>query len=196
VTTETTATNAPERRQAISDAALEVLGRKGSRGLTHRAVDQAAGLPPGSTSNYFRTRSALLSAALRRHIELDLPPDAELAEVPDLSLTKEQAKEIALAGLDHILQPDRRALLAARYELVLESTRRRALHEGFEQARERFITLVEALLRATGCSTPRRHAVQLVTAIDGILLDQLLATAAALDRRGIEEAIGRQLESC
>jgi DNA-binding transcriptional regulator YbjK len=196
VITETRATKASERRRVIADAALEVLGRKGSRGLTHRAVDQATGLPPGSTSNHFRTRSALLTAALRRHIELDLPPDADLAEVPDLSLTREQAGEIAIAGVDHILQPDRRALLAARYELVLESTRRGALHREFESARERFIGLVEALLRATGCSTPRRHAVQLVAVIDGILLDQLLATEAALDRSGIEEAVNRQLASC
>lgn len=56
---------APEparRRIEIADAALAVLAAEGSRGLTHRAVDEAAGLPSGSTSNHFRTRSALLEA--------------------------------------------------------------------------------------------------------------------------------------
>jgi hypothetical protein len=32
--------------------------------LTHRAVDREAGLAEGSTSNYFGTREALLTAAL------------------------------------------------------------------------------------------------------------------------------------
>lgn len=39
------------------------------RGLTHRAVDEAAGLPQGSTSNLARTRAALLEAAVRRLAE-------------------------------------------------------------------------------------------------------------------------------
>jgi DNA-binding transcriptional regulator YbjK len=176
--------------------ALEVLAAQGSRGLTHRAVDRAAGLPPGSTSNYFRTRSALLSAALRRHVELELPASGELEETPALSLSRDQAKGVILAGVDYILEPRRRALLAARYELVLESTRRPALKRDFEAARERFVRLAETLLRASGCSSPRPHAVQLVALIDGLLLDQLLATSFALDRKGIEQAIERQLATC
>ena len=39
------------------------------RQLTHRAVDAAAGLPIGSTSNRFRTRDSLLVAVLRRILE-------------------------------------------------------------------------------------------------------------------------------
>ncbi|HEX5919668.1 MAG TPA: TetR family transcriptional regulator, partial [Nocardioides sp.] len=45
----------PDRRTVLLDAALELVGTQGMRGLTHRAVDAAAGLPAGSTSNYFRT---------------------------------------------------------------------------------------------------------------------------------------------
>ena len=51
----------PDRRTTLLDAALELVGTQGMRGLTHRAVDAAADLPPGSTSNYFRTRAALLN---------------------------------------------------------------------------------------------------------------------------------------
>ena len=49
-----------DRRTEILDAALRVLAEHGMRGLTHRAVDEAAGIPPGSTSYYFRSRSALV----------------------------------------------------------------------------------------------------------------------------------------
>ncbi len=55
----------------MADAAIAVLADHGARGLTHRAVDQAAGLPPGTTSNYARTREALLTLTLTRIAELD-----------------------------------------------------------------------------------------------------------------------------
>jgi len=55
----------------VADAAIAVLADHGARGLTHRAVDQAAGLPPGTTSNYARTREALLTLTLTRIAELD-----------------------------------------------------------------------------------------------------------------------------
>lgn len=54
-----------ERRPAIARAALEVLGRHGSRGLTHRAIDQHLDMPRGTTSAYFRRREDLVGAAIR-----------------------------------------------------------------------------------------------------------------------------------
>jgi AcrR family transcriptional regulator len=59
------------RTRQVGDAAIAVLAGQGARGLTHRAVDRAAGLPPGTTSNYARTREALLTLALTRIAELD-----------------------------------------------------------------------------------------------------------------------------
>ena len=58
------------RRAEIADAAISTLARDGMRGLTHRAVDRAAGLPEGSASYYFRTRQALLQATVERLAEL------------------------------------------------------------------------------------------------------------------------------
>ena len=76
-----------DRRTDLLDAALELVGTQGMRGLTHRAVDTAAGVPPGSTSNYFRTREALVLGIVERYIvrerEMatgpggDVPPTAE-----------------------------------------------------------------------------------------------------------------------
>jgi AcrR family transcriptional regulator len=44
----------------VLEAAVELLGTEGLRSLTHARVDERAGLPKGSTSNYFRTRAQLL----------------------------------------------------------------------------------------------------------------------------------------
>jgi len=57
--------------RTITDAAIEVLAAQGVKGLTHRAVDTAADLPPGSTSYYLRTREALMEAAVQRLVETD-----------------------------------------------------------------------------------------------------------------------------
>ncbi|MGA5561115.1 TetR/AcrR family transcriptional regulator [Streptomyces platensis] len=65
----TPAPAAVPRHERIADAALTLLAERGMRGLTHRAVDEQAGLPQGSTSNVARTRAALLEAAVRRLAE-------------------------------------------------------------------------------------------------------------------------------
>ncbi|WP_412075157.1 TetR/AcrR family transcriptional regulator [Streptomyces xanthophaeus] len=67
-----TTSPAADRRTLIADTAIGLVAASGLRGLTHRAVDGAAGLPAGSTSYYFRTRTALIGACYRRLGELDL----------------------------------------------------------------------------------------------------------------------------
>src|SRR5258707_5112026 len=56
----------PSRREQLLDAAITLLGEQGVRAVTHRAVDAAAGVPAGSTSNCFRTRDALFNAIVER----------------------------------------------------------------------------------------------------------------------------------
>nr|MDA8322359.1 TetR/AcrR family transcriptional regulator [Actinomycetota bacterium] len=42
-----------ERRRALADAAIAILAGQGSHHLTHRTVDRRAGVPAGTTANYF-----------------------------------------------------------------------------------------------------------------------------------------------
>jgi AcrR family transcriptional regulator len=73
------------RTRQVGDAAIAVLAEHGARGLTHRAVDQAAGLPPGTTSNYARTRAALLTLVLTRIDELDTAEATGGVDVADVT---------------------------------------------------------------------------------------------------------------
>ena len=50
-------------RERALEAAVELLGSQGVRALSHARVDDRAGLPAGSTSNWFRTRRALHAVA-------------------------------------------------------------------------------------------------------------------------------------
>ena len=56
----------PSRREHLLDAAIRVLGERGVRAVTHRAVDAEAGVGTGLTANYFPTREALFEAIVAR----------------------------------------------------------------------------------------------------------------------------------
>ncbi|MEU1334766.1 TetR/AcrR family transcriptional regulator [Streptomyces sp. NPDC005865] len=160
-------TGAP-RTELIADAALALLAERGMRGLTHRAVDEAAGLPQGSTSNHARTRLALLETAVRRLAERE----AEVlnpAEMPAPAAGRDQlAAGLALA-LHRYLTGDHRRLLVARYELALEATRRPELRAYYDAAGAQFRQPLEALLRAAGSAAPELHTLSLVAWCDGLM---------------------------
>lgn len=59
----------PERRAALLDAAIELLARRGARGVTYRALDAHAGVPTGTALHYFRTRKELFSQLAYRVLE-------------------------------------------------------------------------------------------------------------------------------
>ncbi|MFF2568834.1 TetR/AcrR family transcriptional regulator [Streptomyces sp. NPDC101191] len=112
----------PERRAALVDAAIEVLAREGARGLTFRAVDTEAAVPPGTASNYFANRDDLLTQAGARVYERLQPGEEEIsrqqAASPDRETYKELMKEVV--GRVSSFRTGYLALL----ELRLEATRR------------------------------------------------------------------------
>lgn len=112
----------PERRTLLADAAVRVLSRQGSRGLTHRAIDDEAGVPKGTASNYFASRDEIIDAILAR-IGERLTPDpsvhAELARrSPGIELFTDYLRDIV-----HRLTADPDSTIAL-FELRLEATRR------------------------------------------------------------------------
>ncbi|MEV7870851.1 TetR family transcriptional regulator [Streptomyces sp. NPDC088124] len=155
------------RAELIADAALALLVERGMRGLTHRAVDERAGLPQGSTSNHARTRQALLEAAVRRHAEREmrvLTPD----EMPAaLGGAAGPVDALALALHRYLTRhPD---LLIARYELALEATRRPELRAFYDATGSQFREPLIAMMRAAGSAEPERHALSLVAWCEGLM---------------------------
>ncbi|MFB7369908.1 TetR/AcrR family transcriptional regulator [Streptomyces sp. NPDC056222] len=155
------------RAERIGDAALDLLVERGMRGLTHRAVDERAGLPQGSTSNHARTRQALLETAVRRQVELEarvltpheMPgPDAGAGDLVD-----------ALALALHRYLTDHRALLVSRYELALEATRRPELRTFFDAAGAAFHGPLIAMMADAGSPSPERHALSLIAWCEGLM---------------------------
>lgn len=175
---------------------MRVLAEQGARGLSHAAVDAAAGLPKGSTSNYFNSRDELLGAVLERAIALDTPPRTITRDDLGSSLSREQTRELIGAAVERRLDPERRHILLARYELFLESTRRPGFREGLLDAHRHFVGLLAALLDASGCSKPDVHASELLAAIDGSIFTQLTFADRAPDRAELAETVDRLLATC
>ncbi|MGV9972089.1 TetR/AcrR family transcriptional regulator [Nocardia beijingensis] len=111
----------PERRQALLDASIEVLAREGARGLTFRAVDQEAGMPAGTASNYFPNRDALLVQVGNRYYERLIPSDETMARSRGPQ-TRESMIELMTEVVDRVFH-FRTGYLAI-LELRLEATRR------------------------------------------------------------------------
>ncbi|WP_411075676.1 TetR/AcrR family transcriptional regulator [Streptomyces sp. cmx-4-7] len=167
----------PDRRNLIVDAAIGTVAAAGLRGLTHRAVDAAAGLPTGSTSYYFRTRGALIGACYLRLGELSLA-DVDRWETEYGSPDPDSAAEALAALLHHWLTTERERQLA-RFELSLEATRRPELRADLETAGLAARSRAAALLATLGAPRPARAADLLVAWTDGLLYDRLAGATAA-----------------
>lgn len=170
------------RQTTITDAAITTLATEGMRGLTHRAVDRAAGLPEGSTSYYFRTRVALLVATVERLAELDE------AELPTLTARDLDALADASASLLHEWMTVDRHRQLARYELTLEATRRPQLRQALVRTGARIRLMVAELLAEAGVAAAEDRAHELVALLDGLLFDQIAGAGAQAP--GIEDLRG------
>jgi DNA-binding transcriptional regulator YbjK len=149
------------RTRQVGDAAIAVLADHGARGLTHRAVDQAAGLPPGTTSNYARTREALLTLALTRIAELDAAEGS--AGVAGSGL----ADGVAQMLHQWITEPGQRQRFLARLELAFEATRRPELRAAYDDMGRAFRVQAVRLLTAAGSAHPERDAWTLIAWVEG-----------------------------
>ncbi|MFL4475690.1 TetR/AcrR family transcriptional regulator [Paeniglutamicibacter sp. MACA_103] len=157
----------PTKARALQ-AALELLGTGGIRSLTHVRVDARAGLPRGSTSNHFRTRSALLVGAVE---ELGARDSAALALAPPPE-SAEGLLEMLGAQFRAATTGDRR-LSAARFALFVEGIGHQEVRDAVSRGRAGFEALVVPLLGRLGSADPEVAATALMSAYEGMLLYHL-----------------------
>jgi DNA-binding transcriptional regulator YbjK len=157
------------RRARIADAAITTLAERGSRGLTHRAVDEAASLPTGSTSYYYRSRAELLQAAVSRLAELDSATVRwEATNSPREAVVHILEASLSGAGYTRTL---------ARYELVLEASRRPQLQKDLAAGTERLLTLFTTQFHEFGTEDGMTRARDLLALLDGLMLAEVASPA-------------------
>ncbi|MFD8531421.1 TetR/AcrR family transcriptional regulator [Streptosporangium canum] len=190
-----------QRAELVAETAITLLAERGMRGLTHRAVDETAGLPPGSTSNLARTRSALLELTLERLAELEV---AAFEEIFGAAGPGRPDGLGGLGALDALTEMTARVLWAqltvdrrrtvARYELALEATRRPELRKVYDEVGSRFHDPAAALLAAAGSPDPVRHGRQMVAFSEGVMFDAIVGAGAQPTLDDLRLGIGELLK--
>ncbi|MET9314176.1 TetR family transcriptional regulator C-terminal domain-containing protein [Kribbella sp. NPDC003505] len=172
-----------DRQDAIADAAIRLVATRGLRGLTHRAVDAEAGLPPGSTSYYLRTRNALLTACVHRMLTRDVtgmpPAGADAIEL--------------MVAMTTGLARDRPEDLVARYELSLEASRQPELRAAINAGGQQLRTMLAHLLAGLGVPDPEAAAWPVAAMMDGLMYDRVAGAGGTLSPEAFEAAVRRSV---
>lgn len=159
------------RRDAITEAAMELVAESGAHALTHRRIDRRLGLPDGTTSNYARTRRDLVTMVIRRVADvarLREEPDPPPATVEDAVHQLRAAFEVAVSrGVD----------TRARMALTIDCLADVELHELLTTAspvRAKLLTEATHILTALGVADPAARAIDLIAVMNGLLYDRLI----------------------
>jgi TetR/AcrR family transcriptional regulator, regulator of biofilm formation and stress response len=175
---------ASERERPLMEATLRIIGRKGIDCVTHRAVAAEAGMSLGAVTHHFKTRDTLVDAALAFALAREVGRLRELAFSLQNRVFDVEAWIDGLAGWYSQELKTQPEIHIACYEAFLAASRtarhRTVVTEWFETWRQS----AELALKAAGSSRPRDHADLFVSALIGMLLEQLAAP-----RRGFQKEV-------
>ncbi|OZC51539.1 hypothetical protein CH294_04315 [Rhodococcus sp. 14-2483-1-1] len=178
------------RRDEIATAAIDVLATKGFRGLTHRAVDEAAGLGPGSVNYHAPTRSRLLHLALgqlfARDFEIAGATFGSLVDVKPLTV------DVVVTRIVDFIQAmttgDAAKRVIARAIMLGEAQHDREVRELFDTQRGAFVTFAQWIVASLDSEDPQAEAETLVVMIEGLIQRQVLI-GSRLPRSLVEQML-------
>lgn len=176
----------PERRNQILDAAIDILCDDGVGGLTHRQVDNRAHVPAGTTSNYFRTRSALLEATASRTVDLHWQR-VEAIRTNIGPLSRDGLKALMI----RMMEPDEQARrwTLARFELFMEGTRRAELRPLMAELQAAAVKSATLVFEAAGFTTAPERMDELSRLLNGLVFSNLTVAPDGLDAAGLVDRL-------
>lgn len=174
-------TSSQERRELIADSGIRIIARDGLRALTHRAVDQEAGIPQGSTSYHAKTRLALVELIVTALAERAIADAARTADTLDARFSNGHRPSIpelagTIAALIETLA-NRRDDMRARYALILEledapSLRGKLMRQSEVHAVTRDVTTL--LLTRAGLPSSEERVEELIALTDSLLFQRTI----------------------
>ena len=153
----------------VLEAAVELLGTEGLRALTHARVDTQAGIPSGSTSNYFRTRAQLLIGVNDWIAEHDLASADDIATAPQ---TPADLVEGLAIGIEMLTGPHR-VVTAARLTLFMEANHNPEIRASVSQTRRVMERSIVTVMARLGATDPYSAALALMACCEGIILHRI-----------------------
>lgn len=172
------------RERALA-AAVDLLGTEGLRGLTHARVDDRAGLPKGSTSNYFRSRAALLDGVVDWMVRQETP---EVAATLKPATPDDLVDE--LCRLYEYMTGPNVVTTTARMALWMEAATNPQVRQALLRGRATMASLLVPALASLGARDPLAAADTLGACVQGLFLQQF-ARGEAIDPRPMAEIIVR-----
>lgn len=181
------------RKDELAAAAVTVLAEKGSRGLTHRAVDAAAGLKPGAVNYHAPSRTQLLTMALREVFLRDMDTATKHFSLEEWS---HRAVVDAVVGfVTDMCSEANRARVIARHHLQGESLTHPELRDAFDVQLAAFVQLVRDGRAAAGAPPSTAAAELFAMSVDGLLRRQVMIGTRPLgaeDVRAIADMVAVQ----
>lgn len=165
-------TDRSNTRTQVLDAALEIVAEQGLQALTHRGVEQSAGVSHGTTTYYFSNRGAMIEALLEhvsdRQVEWVTARYAELAAAEPGTIDPDTFSRRMLTET----MADR-TLTLARYELYLHAARNPHMQDLVRRHRRAHVSAQTELFRTLGAQDPQWAANRFLSTVEGAILYQL-----------------------
>jgi DNA-binding transcriptional regulator YbjK len=168
-------TNRPatlERRDAVLDAAIAVIGESGLGAVTHRAIAAKAGVPVATTSYFFASIDELMVEAMRRVADKAI---AGIEAATSHAATEQSDPREAIDRLVDVLLAEPEAETIAQFETYLEAARRPELRREIERVLDAFEELARVTMQTLGAPVPPHVAKAFVALADGFALHRLAA---------------------
>jgi DNA-binding transcriptional regulator YbjK len=182
------------RRQALVEAAAELLAHGGFDAVRHRAVAERAGLPLASTTYYFDSLDDLIAAATEFHAREELAQGRRrLDEVADQLGDDDVLADIVL---DLLLGPiaDAEAVIL-RYERLVATGRRPYLRPLMRTLGGELRELIFEIFTRTGRKLQPERVEELIALVDGAVVNALIEVDSdprGVARRMLRTALSRQ----
>lgn len=164
---------ATERRRALLEAALLVIGQEGIDATTHRRVADVAKVPLGSTTYYFTSREDMLVQALEYFARGEIAAlEKTFGDIPVTEWGPEGAASL-VDRLTAFLEPqlgEARWRTLAQYTLFQEAARRPELRPVVQEWNAAWWEILAKVLSAAGRPHEQIHVQMMLAMFDGLLL--------------------------
>lgn len=172
-----------ERRDAVLDAAIALVGENGIGAVTHRAVAARAGVSPATTSYFFASIDELMIAAMRRVADTIISQIQQLAAHLAAAESEPSATFDLLVG---VLLAEPAASTIAQFETYLQASRRPELRPDVDRVLAAFEQLTCDLLESVGA--PCANAGAFVALADGFALHRIATGGRKADPKILRDA--------
>lgn len=182
-----------QRKSAIIDAALRIIGRDGIQGVSMRVVAAEASVPLGTATYYFSDKEELIEAAFLRHTQREttriVKAITDLGGAPTGAALARGLADFVIEGLT-----DYREQLITEYQFLSELARRETLRRASTAWLQSLAAHLETVVAGLSSASPKTDARLILAVLAGLEVDHLGASVGRANERSIRAVLERLLQ--